>query len=110
MTMSSTGLTSCSSTSEPRQSKEELWAGCLERPVGDGAVVQMIGLESSKHIVYARVIPAPGENGGDNSSGEKQKPQVTVLSAVQTMVDEGRCFRQYIHVVETFRCMFGYYR
>ena len=73
---------SCSSASEPRQSKEELWAGCLERPCGDGAVVQMIGLESRKHIVYARVIRKDDANDSNL--------RVTVLGAVQTMVDEGK--------------------
>ena len=76
---------SCSTASEPRQSKEELWEGALERPVGDGAVVQMIGLESKKHIVYARVV----RNDGDNNEGAAANPQVTVMSAIQTMVDEG---------------------
>lgn len=74
---------SCSTASEPRQSKEELWEGALERPVGDGAVVQMIGLESKKHIVYARVVR------NDDGNNSLSSPQVTVMSAIQTMVDEG---------------------
>ena len=87
---------SCSTASEPRQSKEELWEGALERPVGDGAVVQMIGLESRKHIVYARVVRLT--DGGDaevtvdeNGGAKSGSPQVTVMSAIQTMVDEGTC-------------------
>jgi len=88
-------LRSCSTASEPRQSKEELWEGALERPVGDGAVVQMIGLESKKHIVYARVVRrGPGgeddDDDGDDDDGDGP-PRVTVMSAIQTMVDEGTC-------------------
>ena len=79
---------SCSTASEPRQSKEELWEGALERKVGDSAVVQMIGLESKKHIVYARVVRMDDDDDDDDNEGTTA-PQVTVMSAIQTMVDEG---------------------
>ena len=82
---------SCSTASEPRQSKEELWEGALERKVGDSAVVQMIGLESKKHIVYARVVRTGNDDDVDDKDEGTTSPQVTVMSAIQTMVDEGMC-------------------
>jgi hypothetical protein len=69
-----------SSGSGELKSKEELWKGALEKDVGDGAMVQMIGLDSPGHTVYARVIP-----NGDPSS---TSPQITIGRAVEVMVDE----------------------
>ena len=56
--------------------------------MGDSAVVQMIGLESKKHIVYARVVRMDDDDDDDDNEGTTA-PQVTVMSAIQTMVDEG---------------------
>ena len=60
------------------KSKEELWKGALEKDIGDGAMVQMIGMDSPGHTVYARVI----------SSGSSTPPQVTIGRVVEVMVDE----------------------
>ena len=39
-------------------SKADLWKGSVSEDLGDGVVVQMVGMDSYNHAIYTRVDPA----------------------------------------------------
>lgn len=45
---------------QPRkpQSKSDLWKGSINKDIGNSIIVQMVGMESEKHQVFARVDPS----------------------------------------------------
>ena len=61
------------------KSKDQLWKGAITTDIGDGLRVQMVGMDSKSHIVYARVLP-PEKN-------PTEEANVTVGKVVETMVE-----------------------
>lgn len=62
------------------QSKSDLWKGSLNKDIGNSVVVQIIGMESSNHTVYARVDP--------NCSPESLA-SISIGKVIEITVDEG---------------------
>eukprot|EP00567_Pseudictyota_dubia_P018111 CAMPEP_0197438514 /NCGR_PEP_ID=MMETSP1175-20131217/5492_1 /TAXON_ID=1003142 /ORGANISM="Triceratium dubium, Strain CCMP147" /LENGTH=584 /DNA_ID=CAMNT_0042968263 /DNA_START=87 /DNA_END=1841 /DNA_ORIENTATION=+ len=73
-----------------QKSKEDLWKGAIELDIGDGHTVQLIGMDSAVHVVFARAVVGKGGKGGDGGKGG-----VSVSRVVRALVDE-----EYRHVVK----------
>ena len=71
-----------SNGSRKERSKEDLWKGAQEKDIGNNVIVQMIGMESTDHTVYARVDP------GCKASADAIK-SVPLGKVIEVMVDEG---------------------
>eukprot|EP00565_Helicotheca_tamesis_P004731 CAMPEP_0185734698 /NCGR_PEP_ID=MMETSP1171-20130828/23175_1 /TAXON_ID=374046 /ORGANISM="Helicotheca tamensis, Strain CCMP826" /LENGTH=538 /DNA_ID=CAMNT_0028404761 /DNA_START=54 /DNA_END=1670 /DNA_ORIENTATION=- len=79
------------------KTREQLWKGAHEKGLGekyDGAVVQMVGIESAEHTAYARVLfpqkeekeTTPEDTAADTA--KDPPPKVTAGKVVDTIVDE----------------------
>lgn len=105
------------STSTASRSKSDLWRGALEKDLGDGIIIQMCGLGSEGHVVYARMKPAEKlENTGgesptsavdtnaDGTDGSEKKQGVTLGKVIEILVDEGHrsiaksILEQHVHI------------
>jgi hypothetical protein len=75
MSATATATATFSEAVEHPFSKEELWKDAVEKEIEGGAMVQMIGMESSR---YGQVV-----------TKKDSKCQVTIATVVETMVDEG---------------------
>lgn len=67
------------STNQSEKSKEDLWKGSISKDIGEGVLVQMVGMESKTHTVYARVNP----------TGSASSSKATIGNVVEVMVGEG---------------------
>ena len=56
--------------------KTSLWKGALTKELDNNVIIQMVGMESANHTVYARVDPDCGQS-------------VTLGKVIEVMVDEG---------------------
>jgi len=65
-----------------QKSKEDLWKGAIELDIGDGNIVQLIGMDSAVHVVFARAVG-------------KTSDTVSISKVVRALVDE-----EYRHVVK----------
>mmetsp|Transcript_38927 Transcript_38927/g.81429 ORF Transcript_38927/g.81429 Transcript_38927/m.81429 type:complete len:601 (+) Transcript_38927:212-2014(+) len=63
------------------QSKKNLWKGSQNKDIGNNVIVQMIGMESAKHTVYARVDP-------DCAATSESLAAVPIGKVIEIMVDE----------------------
>ena len=63
------------------QSKSNLWKGSLNKDIGNSIIVQMVGMESSSHTVYARVDPSCDATPESLST-------VPIGKVIEIMVDE----------------------
>lgn len=63
------------------QSKKDLWKGSQNKDIGNSVVVQMIGMKSANHTVYARVDPSC-------SATPDALAAVPVGKVIEVMVDE----------------------
>jgi len=66
--------------------RSDLWKGAIEKDLGDGITVQMVGMDSENHTVYARVDPQCPAVKNDNVEALKSVPLGKVI---EVMVDEG---------------------
>ena len=64
------------------QSKKDLWRGSVDVDIGDGVVVQMVGMESENHACYARVDPS-------RDASPEALSKVPIGRVIGVMVDEG---------------------
>mmetsp|Transcript_17464 Transcript_17464/g.37726 ORF Transcript_17464/g.37726 Transcript_17464/m.37726 type:complete len:620 (+) Transcript_17464:181-2040(+) len=62
------------------QSKSDLWKGSLKKDIGNSVIVEMVGMETHKHTVYARVDPAC-------DATPEALASVPVGKVIETMVD-----------------------
>jgi hypothetical protein len=70
------------STSNASRNKSDLWKGALEKDLGNGVIIQMCGLGSENHVVYARMKPT-------DANGTANHQAVTLGTVISTLVDEG---------------------
>ena len=64
------------------QSKSDLWKDSINKDIGDSIVVQMVGMESANHTVYARVDP-------DCAATPESLASISIGKVIEIMVDEG---------------------
>jgi len=64
------------------QNKSDLWKGCINTDIGNSIIVQIVGMKSSSHTVYARVNP-------NCSASSDSISKVTIGKVIETMVNEG---------------------
>ncbi|KAL7536804.1 hypothetical protein ACHAXR_007404 [Thalassiosira sp. AJA248-18] len=78
------------------QSKSDLWKGSLNKDIGNSIIVQMVGMESSNHTVYARVDPSCYTSSSSNNNttttttpSEAHLSTVPIGKVIEIMVTEG---------------------
>lgn len=71
-----------SQTHRKPQSKSDLWKGSINKDIGNSIIVQMVGMESANHTVYARVDP-------DCAAYPESLASISIGKVIEIMVDEG---------------------
>mmetsp|Transcript_15688 Transcript_15688/g.33969 ORF Transcript_15688/g.33969 Transcript_15688/m.33969 type:complete len:358 (-) Transcript_15688:1001-2074(-) len=64
------------------QSKSDLWKGSQSKDIGNSIIVQMVGMDSNNHTVYARVDP-------NCDATPESLSSVPIGKVIEIMVDEG---------------------
>lgn len=64
------------------QSKSSLWKGSINKDIGNDIIVQIVGMESFNHTVYARVDP-------NCAATPESLATVPIGKVIEIMVDEG---------------------
>ncbi|KAL3795735.1 hypothetical protein HJC23_008222 [Cyclotella cryptica] len=85
-------IDSTSTNSTPRN-KSDLWKNALEKDLGDGVIIQMCGLGSANHVVYARMKPSTNTNGdsaaNNTNNDDGTSHAVSLGKVIEVLVDQG---------------------
>ena len=71
------------------QSKQDLWKGSINKDIGNNVIVQIVGMNSSNHTVYARVDPNCLSSSSSSDSSLAAATNVPIGKVIETMVSEG---------------------
>ena len=101
------------STTPTSRNKTDLWRGALEKDLGNGITIQMCGLGSENHVVYARMKPVDRgsesptsavDNTDATISNDDGHQGVTLGRVIEVLVDERHrsiaksIMEQHIHI------------